>query len=66
MDANEKIDKETLAHRMYDVYCRRVGGKAFNGLPLPSSKEFFKDDTKTEQAEAWIAAADEAIFLLTN
>ena len=53
--------QEELAHLMYDEYCKAVGGKAFNGDVLPHSEEFFIDDTKTRQADAWRAAASAAI-----
>ena len=46
-----------LAKLMYDGYCEAVGGKAFNGDPLPKSNEFFEDETKQKQANAWIKAA---------
>lgn len=46
-----------LAMKMYDGYCEAVGGKAFNGDPIPSSEEFFNDETKAKQAGAWIRAA---------
>lgn len=50
---------EKLARQMYDTYCEAVGGKAFNGDPLPGSEEFFKDPSKQKQADAWRAAAKE-------
>jgi hypothetical protein len=53
--------QEELAHRMYDDYCNAVGGKAFNGDPLPQSEEFFSDETKQKQANAWRVAAKTAI-----
>lgn len=49
---------------MYDAYCEKVGGKAFNGDPLPKSEEFFADKTKEKQVNAWISAADVALELL--
>ena len=60
------IDKETLAHKMYDTYCASVGGKAFNGDPLPLAVEFFADETKQKQANAWRDTAQVAIDLFTN
>lgn len=60
------IDEVTLAHRMYDLYCKEVGGKAFNGDPLPSAKEFFADETKTKQSSAWLAVAKDTLNLFTN
>lgn len=53
---------EALARKMYDVYCTAVGGKAYNGDPLPDSDTFFADKTKELQSKAWIAAADQAIL----
>ncbi len=59
--------KEQLAHKMYDDYSEAVGGKAFNGDPLPKSEEFFNDPTKTKQSGAWIVAAETAVkFILEN
>lgn len=52
---------EELARLMYDNYCGAVGGKAFNGDPLPKSDEFFTDASKTKQANAWRSAAAAAI-----
>lgn len=51
---------EQVARAMYDRYCEAVGGKAFNGDPLPTSQEFFTDTTKEKQANAWRAAAQTA------
>lgn len=39
------------------TYCAAVGGKAFNGDPLPSWTEFSADPAKATQAGGWIAAA---------
>lgn len=50
-------DKENLARAMYDTYCEAVGGKAWNGQPLPGSGEFFADPAKKVQADGWRAAA---------
>lgn len=44
---------EELAYLLYDEYCAAVGGKAFNGDKLPSSNEFFTDESKMKQANAW-------------
>lgn len=56
--------RENLAREMYDAYCAAVGGKAFNGDDLPISGEFFEDDSKLKQANAWRVAADKAIELI--
>lgn len=60
------VDQETLAHRMYDKYCESVGGKAFNGDDLPGSAEFFGDETKQKQANAWRDAAQVAIDIFVG
>jgi len=41
----------------YSAYCDAVGGKAFNGDPLPDWKTFRADPAKAKQADAWEAAA---------
>lgn len=58
---NTNIDERTevLARRMYDVYTAAVGGKAWDGRPLPSSAEFFADESKRKQADGWRAAAEQ-------
>ena len=53
-----------LAHAMYDAYCVEVGGKAWDGRPLPTAKEFFADETKQKQAMGWFAAASKAIEMI--
>jgi hypothetical protein len=57
--------KEPLARKMYDDYCEAVGGKVFNGDSLPRSDEFFTDETKQKQANAWRVAAQSAIDFLS-
>lgn len=57
---------EQLARHMYDDYCTAVGGKAFNGDPLPKSDEFFTDENKTKQATAWIVTAQSAVSFIFN
>lgn len=47
---------ERLAREFYDAYCSAVGGKAFNGDPLPPASEFFEDEAKSKQANAYRAA----------
>ena len=42
-----------IAGICYDNYCARVGGKAFNGDPLPNWEEFSSDPEKQIQANAW-------------
>lgn len=53
-----------VAMAMYDEYCKVVGGKAYDGRPLPTAKEFFADDTKQKQQRGWLAAASKAIEIL--
>lgn len=54
------MDKDYLAKILYDKYCEAVGGKAFNGDDLPKSEEFFADETKEKQVNAWRKVADAA------
>lgn len=54
---------ETIAREMYDTYCLAVGGKAYDGRPLPSSAAFFDAPDKNTQADAWRAAAARACLL---
>lgn len=53
-----------LAYAMYDAYCVQVGGKAYDGRPLPTAAEFFADETKQKQALGWFAAASKAIEMI--
>jgi len=46
----------SITERAYTAYCEAVGGKAFNGDPLPSWKEFAADPAKQLQANAWVQA----------
>lgn len=55
---------EKLAMAMYGEYCEKVGGKSYDGKPLPTAKEFFNDETKAKQARAWMAAASKALELI--
>jgi hypothetical protein len=55
-----------IAEKLYETYCEAVGGKAFNGDPLPSWSEFFADPKKQTQASAWVATAFKAKQLLQN
>lgn len=49
---------EKLAAKLYEAYCEAVGGKAFNGDPLPSWREFRDDETKRLQSDAWVVVAE--------
>lgn len=46
-------DVEAIAETLYETYCKAVGGKAFNGDPLPNWKEFAADPKKKPQADGW-------------
>jgi hypothetical protein len=62
-----EIDEaEALAARLYTIYCRCVGGKAYDGKPLPPWSEFGKDTKKFAQSNAWRAVAREAIAAETG
>lgn len=50
-----------VAESLYNGYCRDVGGKAFNGDPLPDWEIFKADPTKTIQSTAWANLAYRAI-----
>ena len=60
------MNEYELAAELYAEYCRAVGGKAFDGSPLPTAKEFFDDHSKKRQSEAWVKAAKKAIYLITD
>jgi hypothetical protein len=46
---------EQHAKNVYELYCESVGGKAFNGDPLPTWEEFSNDPMKVVQQAAWLA-----------
>lgn len=50
-----KIDQKAI--ELYDIYTAAVGGKAWNGDPLPCGKHFMSDPTKQKQADGWRAVA---------
>lgn len=54
-------EKEILACILYSEYCEKVGGKAFNGEPLPGWSEFRADENKIKQVNAWLAVAEKAL-----
>lgn len=56
------IDK--LAEKLYENYCREVGGKAFNGDPLPNWKDFSSDPNKQKQSNAWVSVAVGAVGVM--
>ena len=51
----------SMARELYTIYCRAVGGIAFNGEPLPAWDEFAADKTKAKQVNAWRAVAQHAL-----
>lgn len=53
-----------LVQQLYETYCAAVGGKAFNGDPLPSWHDFKADPKKQVQVAAWRAVADKAEAIL--
>lgn len=59
------INEYIVAERLYTTYCQAVGGKAFNGDPLPNWEEFYNDESKKKQSIAWVETARAAMFLLT-
>lgn len=56
-------DIEAIAGNLYEIYCKAVGGVAFNGDPLPSWDEFSHDTKKQKQADAWREVATAAVNL---
>lgn len=57
-------DIENIAKQLYTEYCENVGGKAWNGDPLPSWEQFRADPNKRVQSDAWMATALKAVALL--
>jgi hypothetical protein len=57
-------EEEEIAGQLYDHYCAAVGGKAFNGDPLPDWNTFRSDKNKTKQSDAWVEVARKAIEIL--
>lgn len=53
MSAQNTLGDDALAKLAYDTYSATVGGKAFNGDPLPDWETFKKDPNKAKQADAW-------------
>jgi hypothetical protein len=50
-------NKEARAKVLYEAYCANVGGKAFDGKPLPDWDAFRADPAKKVQSDAWVAVA---------
>jgi len=57
----EQSVAEELAEIMYEEYNKAVGGKAFNGDPLPSWEDFYPHPDKQKQVNGWIASAKAAM-----
>lgn len=54
----DQVDSmEQIANRCYTEYCEQVGGKAFNGDPLPKWEEFQADPAKAKQVAGWYQVA---------
>lgn len=60
------MNTEQAAIDLYDAYCAKVGGHAWNGAPLPMGAEFFADPNKKKQADAWRAVAERAKVIFTT
>jgi ribosomal protein L37AE/L43A len=55
-----------LARLFYTRYCDAVGGKAFNGDPLPDWLTFFFDPEKVIQRDAWVEVGKTAFNLFAE
>ena len=60
------ITLNKLAEELYEIYCASVGGKAFNGDPLPKWDDFRNDPKKQKQSDAWIDVAIKAAELCSK
>jgi hypothetical protein len=59
-----KLNDEDIAALLYRTYCVNVGGKAFNGDPLPTWEVFRADPSKQVQSDAWLKVATMAQGLI--
>lgn len=57
----KEFDIIELAGQLYTEYCTMVGGKAYDGKPLPTWKEFSADSSRLIQFNAWCAVAYKAL-----
>lgn len=48
-----QLGDDALGKLAWDTYSKAVGGKAFNGDPLPTWEDMKKDDKKQNLVEAW-------------
>ena len=53
-----------LAEILYEANKKAVGGKAYNGDPLPTWAEFYADPNKKRQIGGWMAASEAALGYL--
>lgn len=61
---DESRDMMVLAGYLYEEYCKAVGGKAYDGKPLPNWQEFSGDNTKVNQLHGWLSVAERAARIL--
>ena len=54
--ASDPITEKAI--ELYDIYTAAVGGKAYDGRPLPTGAEFINDPAKQVQANGWRAVAE--------
>lgn len=52
---NAKLER--LAKVAWDAYKRKVGGKTFNGDPMPEWEEMLRDESKQKIVAGWREAA---------
>lgn len=57
--ASDPITEKAI--ELYDIYTAAVGGKAYDGRPLPTGAEFINDPTKQVQANGWRAVAESTL-----
>lgn len=57
---------DKIANAIYTRYCECVGGKAFNGDPLPDWITFRTDPAKIKQSTAWIETAKTAFATVAD
>jgi hypothetical protein len=64
-DMNKKTEREEieeLARNMYHRYCKSTQWKSINYEDLPKEDEFFNDDKKEIQANAWRLTAQYVLY----
>lgn len=60
--ARVRFEINALAIRAFDEYSSSIGGKDREGNIIPSGKDFFTDDNKSKEADAWRAAVRTLIY----